>query len=163
VARRAPWLIVGLCLTALAGTVYLSCSYFFNPLTFKQNEVTHLPWRWYKNPLQLEYAVLDEDGWKMITVTDHAEIGLVFRELQNGAKQAPTGGEPAGRQVWLGVRRQTDGAILLSVTGQEQASTCQIADETCVILTDRLQQLLEQRLQQARASSGKRQVPPQET
>lgn len=161
-AKRAPWLITGLCLAAVAGAVYLNCSYFFNPLTFKQNEVTHLPWRWYRNPLQLEYAVLDDDGWKMLTITDHAEISLVFQELQRGARQM-AGSESSGRRVWLGIRRQTDGAILLSVNGQEQAETCQLEGETSVILTEKLQQLLEERLQQARTSADKRQVPPQET
>lgn len=162
-ARRGPWLILGLCLTAILLITYLNYSFFFNPFTFKQSAVTHLPWQWYRNPLQLEYAVLDDDGWKMVTTADRSEIDLVFRELQRGVEQSATCSEPNGRQVWLGVRRQADGAILLSVKGQEQGMTCQVEEETNIILTERLQRLLQERLQQARTGAMRRQTAPTET
>jgi len=162
-AKRGFWVIFGLCLAAILVIAYLNYSYFFNPLTFKQGAVTHLPWQWYKNPLRLEYAVLDDDGWKMVTVDDRAEIGLVFQELQTGVERTVTSLEPGGRQVWFGVRRQTDGAILLSVSGREQGMTCQVERETKIILTERLQQLLQERLQQARIGATKRQATPMET
>lgn len=152
--RRGLWWIVVACVTIGAAAFYLHYAYFFNPLSFAQSSITHLPWKWYKNPLQAEYAVLEQDGWKMLTVMDRAEISLIFQELQAGidaAGGATLGGE--GKPIWFGVRRQNDGAILLSAHGCEQDAACQVAADTVIPLTEPLQQLLAKRLQQARDSA----------
>ncbi|MGI6358766.1 MAG: hypothetical protein ACOX2K_08775 [Bacillota bacterium] len=150
VKRGLWWLAIG-SLTVAAAALYLHYAYFFSPFTFVQSAVTHLPWQWYRNPLQVEYAVLEEDGWRILTIEDRAEIDLLFSELQAGlgAVDAATL-SVEGKPIWFGVRRQKDGAILLSVNGCEQGTACQVAENTYVALTERLQQLLSQRLQQAR-------------
>lgn len=162
-AKRGPWVLAGLCLLAVLVIIYLNYTYFFNPLTFQQSEATSLPWHWYRNPLQLEYAVLDADGWKITTTRDQAEISLVFRELGKGVDDPLGASETGGRQIWFGVRRLSDGAILLSVDGYEQAAICRVKDAKTIILTEKLQQLLEQRLQEARLTVEKRRASPIET
>ncbi|EPZ42468.1 hypothetical protein N007_14885 [Alicyclobacillus acidoterrestris ATCC 49025] len=41
-----------LIVAALLGT-YIHDKYFFNPLTFRNNDILYLPWKWYTKPLSV--------------------------------------------------------------------------------------------------------------
>jgi hypothetical protein len=157
-AKRGFWLLTGLVALTVLVITYLHYTYFFNPITFRHSGVTYLPWQCYKNPLQLEYAVLDEDGWKMTTTSDQTEIDLVFQELRCGQDAGNNAVPQAeGRQIWFAVRRLGDGAILLSAEGWESSTVCTVNDLTAVTLSERLQRLLQERIQEARSVAAKRQ------
>lgn len=135
-----------------ATLLYASRCFFFSPLAYRRCAAAYLPWTWYKNPLQLEYGVLDEDGWKFAKIMDDGEIHMVFDELSYCAQQSVDDYAAAGdgAQVWFGVRRLSDGAILLSAEGWEHSPYFQIKDLATICLTQKLQELLANRLKQAR-------------
>lgn len=151
--KRNPWTIVAAGTVAIVSLLYLNQLFFFTPLAYKHCAAAHLPWTWYKNPLQLEYGVLDEDGWKFTKVTDKDEIKKIFVELSH-CVQEPVSDELEiagdGPPVWFGIRRLTDGAVLLSAEGLEDSPYFQVRDLATIYLTPELQTLLDTRLKQAR-------------
>ncbi|HBK86425.1 MAG TPA: hypothetical protein DDZ53_10385, partial [Firmicutes bacterium] len=125
--KRIFTVLVTACVVAVT-LLYASRCFFFSPSTYRRCAAAYLPWTWYKNPLQLEYGVLDEDGWKFTKTTDKSEIHTVFTELSLSVQQSvgdhATAGD--GAQVWFGVRRLSDGAILLSAEGLEHSPYFQV-------------------------------------
>jgi hypothetical protein len=75
---------VTLVLLAIFGCVYVYLNYFFNPLTFRQDDVTYLSWGNYTRLVQVEYLLFDETGCKKKTVTNEAEVQRVFDQLKQG-------------------------------------------------------------------------------
>jgi len=155
VKRVKPHLGVGVAALATAAALfYASAIYVFNPLTFIQDDVVYLPWSWYKAPLQLEYGVLDDEGWHFVRVSDVREIRSVYAELRKAiTTSAPIGQEtdPPGNRVWFGVRRMKDGAVLLDVKGQEGSSMFFVqSGGVPVVLTPALHQLIMERIELAR-------------
>lgn len=151
--KKGPWTIVAVCAVAVAGLIYLNQHFFFSPFAYKRCTAAYLPWAWYKNPLQLEYGVLDDDGWKFAKITDEAEIRKVFAELSRCAEEPVSGdmdisGE--GAPVWFGIRRLADGAVLLSAEGIEDSPYFMVRDLATIRLNPELRDLLASRLQQAR-------------
>ncbi len=145
--------IAVLAIAAIAGYVFISNVYFFNPLLFRRNEITYLPWSWYKNPLQIEYCVLDEDGWRFTKSTDADEIRDFFRELQKGISQTSETPDNQDRaSVWVAVRRLDDGVVLLALKGHEDGKRFMVQDNVPVQLSDSLRSLLQNRLSEARSS-----------
>lgn len=163
VSRRGLWLLTGILGVAGLLLAYLNYAYFFNPITFRSNAVLNLPWQSYRNPLQLEYAVLDDDGWKITTTSDPAEIDLVFRELSRGETVSELPPQPGSRPIWFGVRRQSDGTMLLSIDGQEDCDSCRLESDRAIRLTAELQELLDRRLAEARNVAARRKPSPIET
>lgn len=156
--RLNPHLGVGVAVIATAcALLYTSAVFVFNPLTFSQDAVVYLPWSWYKAPLQLEYGVLDDQGWRFVRVSDVQEIRSVYAELRKAlATSAPLSDEleGTGNNVWFGVRRLKDGAVLLDVKGQEGAGSFTIqGGKISIKLTPALYQLLLERIELARQSS----------
>lgn len=137
----------------IAALVYFQRCYFFDPFSHRRYAAAHLPWTWYKNPLQLEYGVLDDEGWKFIHVTDRDEIKKVFAELSRCAEKPVEGNQPpseGGSPIWFGIRRLSDGLILLSAEGLENNPYFHVRDLATVCLSSDLQTLIATRLKQAR-------------
>ena len=132
----------------LGGLAYMHTTYLFNPLTFQNDEVLHLPWSWYRAPLQIEYGVLEDGGWKFVRLNSPREIKQVFSELQRAERsEADVAERPeAGRLVWFGVRRTKDNVVLLNVRGNEGSPDFLLGGNTRVRLTPTLQELLQDRL-----------------
>ncbi|OIJ20119.1 hypothetical protein BKP45_10040 [Anaerobacillus alkalidiazotrophicus] len=134
----------------LIGTLaYITTTYYFNPITFKKDDVTYLEWSWYKKPLTLEYLVLEGDDWKVKYIDDENEIKFVFDEL----KKSPIiynfeiEYKSEIREV---IVRSGDGGILLRVR-QEWAGDKFILKHnmTYLELTDDLIELFDNRFLQA--------------
>ena len=96
--------------------------------------------------------MLDGDGWKFTKTIDKSEIHMVFAELSLSVQQSVDDYAAAGgdAQVWFGIRRLSDGAILLSAEGLENSPYFQVKDLATICLTPKLQELLINRLKQAR-------------
>lgn len=57
--------------------------YFFNPILFKEDYITNLPWADYRNPLVIEYAYTDfRTGWKVNEDGNQKEIRYIMQELK---------------------------------------------------------------------------------
>jgi hypothetical protein len=67
------------------GTVYLRDRYFFNPLTFGNNDVLYLPWKWYTNPLNMQVLQLTSPPTKVVEITVPSQIRYVITELEKGS------------------------------------------------------------------------------
>lgn len=152
--KRRILLGIILCIT---GFIIFQVNFFFNPITFKRDEVTYLPWSWYKNPLVLEYLVDDGNhpGWKVYDVTDSAEIKYIFSEL----KRAPVVDYDISEQTYSIKRvyiRQYDpkahgpenqkGTILLGVHFQDNhIARLKTDHDTHIEVTEEFIQFLEER------------------
>ncbi|UCZ55023.1 hypothetical protein LGQ02_09990 [Bacillus shivajii] len=134
----------------LIGTlVFINTTYFFNPITFKKDEVTYLDWSWYKKPLTLEYLVLKDDVWKVKYVDDAREVRFFFNELKMSPVTYSSEFEYTSdvREV---IVRRGDGAVLLRVRQQWQGDKYVLKHNmTYLDLTDDLIELLTKRFLQA--------------
>lgn len=65
---------------------YFHQTYFFNPLTFRNNNVVYLPFRWYRNPLQVQVWGQETPSSPPVIYTtfDKNQIQFVLKELENG-------------------------------------------------------------------------------
>jgi hypothetical protein len=143
---------VTLVLLAIFGCVYVYLNYFFNPLTFRQDDVTYLSWGNYTRLVQVEYLLFDETGCKKKTVTNEAEVQRVFDQLKQGltlVQSADKLNEQQGR-LNLVIRRLDDEAIVLNVEGfAGQGQVTLSHNNRRVELTEDLKQLIAERLAQA--------------
>jgi hypothetical protein len=141
-----------LVLLAIFGCVYVYLNYFFNPLTFRQDDVTYLSWGNYTRLVQVEYLLFDETGCKKKTVTNEAEVQRVFDQLKQGltlVQSADKLNEQQGR-LNLVIRRLDDEAIVLNVEGfAGQGQVTLSHNNRRVELTEDLKQLIAERLAQA--------------
>ena len=80
------WLVV-LAIVLVSATVYIDKKYFFDPLTFRNNNVLYLPWSWYKKPLNIQIATGTGAPSKVVKIDNQGEIRLVISELEQGNRQ----------------------------------------------------------------------------
>ena len=72
-----------------AVTVYYRKVYFFNPLTFRRDSVINLPFKYYRNPLYIEYDYVQPGTnphlpvWYRAVTTDRREILQVITDLRH--------------------------------------------------------------------------------
>jgi hypothetical protein len=143
---------VTLVLLAIFGCVYVYLNYFFNPLTFRQDDVTYLSWGDYTRLVQVEYLLFDETGCKKKTVTNEAEVQRVFDQLKQGLTLVPSADKLNEQQGGLNlvIRRLDDEAIVLNVEGfAGQGQVTLSHNNRRVELTEDLKQLIAERLAQA--------------
>ena len=140
----------GVFLAILAVTcLYVSSVFVFNPFTFRPSELINLPWSWYRGPLQVEYGVLEEGGWRFVKVADTSEARALFRELTRSSPEIygpPDVSDAQGRPVWFGIRRVSDGAVLLDAKGSEGSDMFLLRGQIAVSITPALLELLSTRL-----------------
>ena len=116
---RKRWLFLTSLLVILCGfLIYYQRTYFFNPLTFRNNNVLYLPYSWYKKPLQVQVVELNlgspanDVGY---TTFDPNQIRFVIRELEKGSVvQPPTypDTETTIIHIWLRSGSKPDSSIL---------------------------------------------------
>lgn len=76
--------IIGVVL--LVGTAgYVHEKYFFNPLTFRNNDVLYLPWQWYTKPMYMQIAELSLSTKKPAEIKSSSQIRDVISELEKGS------------------------------------------------------------------------------
>ncbi len=142
--------VAGLLLVLFASMcIYVSSTFVFNPFTYRPNELTNLPWSWYRGPLQVEYGVLEDGGWRFVKVADTSIAKDLFRELGRSSLATfwpQDAAESQGRPVWFGVRRVSDGAVLLDAKGCEGSDTFLLRGQIAVSVTPALLELLSTRL-----------------
>ncbi|RAP77270.1 hypothetical protein [Paenibacillus montanisoli] len=68
----------------LIGGLVLKAKYMFNPITFKQDEITRYEWHAYEYPAQIEYLTYEDDkGWtKKSILKDKNEILYIFGQMK---------------------------------------------------------------------------------
>ncbi|HZW82813.1 MAG TPA: hypothetical protein VFF14_05210 [Candidatus Deferrimicrobium sp.] len=136
------------------GSLYVHFNYFFNPLTFRQNDVTYLSWGDYTRPIQVEYLLFDDKGCKKKSVTNEAEVQRVFDQLKKGFNYVQStdklNEQQGGRKVDLTIRRLDDGAVVLYVEGIAGQDIVTLShNNRRVELTEDLKRLIAERLAQA--------------
>lgn len=103
----------------LAAGLYVRATYFFNPLPFKKDEVTHLPWTWYRRPMAVDFVLRDPKEVRRIT--DEAQVRTAVdglrKGLRSGSLKDSCVGKEAGRPFDLIL--QSPGATLLYAKGCE--------------------------------------------
>lgn len=80
--------------TVLAASIgvwtYIRQVYFFNPLTFHKDDVTYLPFKWYRNPLLVEYHQSNHINQKKdVSFTNRNDVEAMIQRLRQ-AEPLPT-------------------------------------------------------------------------
>ncbi|RXJ04394.1 hypothetical protein DS745_03140 [Anaerobacillus alkaliphilus] len=150
---KRNWYIVGV-VTMLLGGIWLffHFTYFFNPLTFKKDDVTYLPWSWYENPLTIEYMVLEDEGWQGKIVDDGSEVKFVIDQLKSSPVIQDADREEyqtSDNIIRLIVLRRGDDAILLEVRQEWEGNVFYFThNRVFVKVTEELEMLFEERFSQ---------------
>jgi hypothetical protein len=86
IRRKSVLMAISLFLigTALV-TAYVHDKYFFNPLTFRNDDVLYLPWKWYTKPLNMQIFELVPSANKLVEIKDPIQIKYVISELEKGS------------------------------------------------------------------------------
>jgi hypothetical protein len=142
----------------IAISIYIQRAFVFNPLTFKQDSVTHVQWRDYKYPMQVEYLI-DDDGWKMSKATEKSEVKYVFSQLKNAkplTDEDIAGAREQGKRVVIVVRRilsaeKSEVLLLLDSSEGSRVATLRTTAYHRVLLTEDLAGLIAERLDEAEA------------
>lgn len=116
---RKRWLILTSVLAIVCGVfIYFQRTYFFNPLTFWNNNVLYLPFNWYKKPLQVQVVELNLGSLSSdvsYTTFDPNQIRFVVRELEKGSvvqRPAYPDTQNAIIHIWLRSGSKPDSSIL---------------------------------------------------
>ncbi|SDW65279.1 hypothetical protein SAMN04489725_11064 [Alicyclobacillus hesperidum] len=88
--RVASSIVVIIFLLAIlsAATVYYRKTYFFSPLTFRQDSVINLPYKYYRNPLYIEFDFVKPGSnpylpvWYRSVTTNRSEILQAIADLR---------------------------------------------------------------------------------
>ncbi|MGE5490649.1 MAG: hypothetical protein ACM31P_05120 [Actinomycetota bacterium] len=151
---RRLWWPIGIAAVLLV--VWIHPGFFFNPLTFHKDDVTYLPWSWYKSPLRLEYVDQSPPRNRARVVDDQAEVRHVMAELKKGLNAAPDDGAQTGEPYVVAIRLAPDGYDVLLVHGTIGSNFARLSNgkgNVPVLLTGDLRHLVEQRVAEA-ASAG---------
>jgi hypothetical protein len=163
---RKKWLVLISALAILSSVfIYFQQRYFFNPLTFRKNNVLYLPFKWYKKPLQIQVAEIklnSSSRAKGYTTFDPHEIRFVVRELEKGkVVKRPTYSdtETAVLHIWLRSGSKSDSPILQDVyiqmpsysnVGQIYTENSHHAFDEYIILTPALQSWISKSLKKGK-------------
>ena len=84
---RKRWLIlISVLVIVCSVIIYYQRTYFFNPITFRNNNVLYLPYKWYKKPLQVQVVEINLNNSTAIRYTtfDPNQVRFVVGELEKG-------------------------------------------------------------------------------
>lgn len=132
------WVVLISVLIIVCGIfIYFQRTYFFSPITFRSNNVLYLPFKWYKNPLQVQVVKLNLGNPSSnvgYTTFDPNQIRFVIRELEKGAVvQSPIypNTETTIIHILLRTGSKSDSSILQDAYIQlpEQPHAAQISTE----------------------------------
>lgn len=169
IRRRAHLLLSVFALLVVAGTIaYIHSTYFFNPLTFRQNRVLYLPFKFYKNPLQIQVTEIDTTHSTAFRYTtfNPKDVQFVLSQLEKGkVVQQPNYPQTETTVLHVDLRSgaQVDAPILQDamMQGPVYSTTASIATQTqtryyneYITVTPALQQWIQQALKQAKPVSS---------
>jgi hypothetical protein len=149
------WISLSGAVTLLLVTFWLISyiAYFFNPITFKKDHVTYLPWSWYENPLTIEYMVLGKEGWLIKKVDERKEVKFVIDELkdspviQDPEREEYKTSDNTIRRIML---RRGDDVILLEVSQEWEGNVYNLShNQVFIKVSKELEELLMERFSQA--------------
>lgn len=144
----------------IAVSLYIQRAFVFNPLTFRQDNVTHAEWRDYRYPIQVEYLV-DDDGWMMRKTTEKSEVKYVLSQLKKAkplTDEEMNGTRERGKRVVIVVRRilsseKREVLLLLDSSEGSRLATLRTTAYHRVLLTEDLAALIAERLDEAETIS----------
>ena len=66
----------------LCTSLYIHSKYFFNPITFKKDNITYLPFSWYEKPMMYSYESLTNKNISSENIQSDKDINFIYRELK---------------------------------------------------------------------------------
>lgn len=79
--RKIIFIIISI-IICIFGVLYINTTYFFNPITFKNDSITHLPFTMYKNPMVYSFQYYEKSDLYIENINDEKTISLIFKELK---------------------------------------------------------------------------------
>jgi hypothetical protein len=96
--RKRIFIILTIIALLFCTTFYIHSKYFFNPITFKEDNITYLPFTWYQKPMIYSYRSLVNNKIKGENIERDKDISFIYRELKKskiiGPIQLNNGAEP---------------------------------------------------------------------
>lgn len=133
--------------------LFINNRYFFNPVFYKKDNITYLPWTWYKNPMSIEYNSMDlnsTNGWKTIKIKNKQEIKVVFDELKK-SQQISEYDDKNSRFLNEIIIRSSDDSVDLDIFVGADGKSAQVkSTNTFVKLTNKLTELVNKRMKETK-------------
>jgi len=133
--------------------LFINSRYFFNPFFYKKDNITYLPWTWYKNPMSIEYNSMDlnsTDGWKTIKIKNNQEIKVVFDELKKSQQISEYDDENSRFLNEIIIRSSDDSVDLDIFVGADGKSAQVKSTNTFMKLTNKLTELVNKRMKETK-------------
>ena len=133
--------------------LFINTKFFFNPILYKKDNITYLPYSWYTNPMSIEYNSLDlnsPDGWKTIIIKDKKEIRFVIDELKRGEQILES--KPINPNILNEIIiRPSNGSVVLDVFIYTNKKIARVnSTSTFKRLTNKLTELINKRMKEAK-------------
>lgn len=151
--QRKKVLITSLIVIVVLLGFFINTKYFFNPILYKKDNITYLPWNWYTNPMSIEYNSLDlisSYGWKTIKIKDKQEINLVFEELKKSEQisEYKTVNSKILNEIII---RPSNDSVVLDAFIYDNGKIARVnSTGTFVRLTSKLTELVNKRMKEAK-------------
>lgn len=126
--------------------------YYFNPLTFKKDDVTNSSWNYYKNPMELDIVYQPADGGQTRYVTeDRSEIDYVLAQLKEAkpTSYSPIIGRPSG-QIWIQLRNPVSQNDYVDAILLQNMKVALLAQQNPVTVTSGLKSFVEEKKSSAK-------------
>ena len=80
--RKRILIILIAAVLLLSTSLYVHSKYFFNPLTFKEDNITYLPFSWYEKPMKYSYVSFVNGNIKGENIEREKDIKFIYAELK---------------------------------------------------------------------------------
>jgi hypothetical protein len=87
--KRKVVIIILILLIPIIVSIYIHKKYFFNPITFKQDSITYLPFTWYEKPLTYSYISRTNGKIKGKNIKNDKDINFMYKELKKSKLIGP--------------------------------------------------------------------------
>ncbi|KPV38943.1 hypothetical protein [Alicyclobacillus ferrooxydans] len=146
--RRRVWtLSLGLLAVILCGIVvwHIHRVYYFNPFTFKQDDVTTASWNVYKTPMEMDIVYQPVHGTQTrYTTENRSEINYVLTQLREGKPMSykPIIGLSTG-QIWIQFRNPVNQNDYVDAILRQNMKVALLAQQNPITVTSGLKRFVE--------------------
>lgn len=121
--------------------------YYFNPLTFKRDDVTTVSWNVYKNPVEMVIVYQPVHGEQtQYTTENQMEMNYVLSQLKDAkpTSYTPPTGLPAG-QIWIQFRNPSSGIDYIDAVLHDNMSVDLLSQVNPVTVTHGLKNFVNEK------------------
>lgn len=127
--------------------------YYFNPFTFKKDDVTTLSWNDYKNPMELSIVYQPGNGPQTSYETENrSEINYVLSELRKATPKSYHPVDLPSGQIWIQFRNPISGHSYIVAILRNHMKVDLLSQKNPMTVTSGLRNFIEQKKSSAKTS-----------